>query len=60
MYKSLVIIKIVAYKMLLQRKKDFFHISYSKTKTEFSEIICGLLTEMPNESSVFTEEDIEL
>ena len=36
----------------------FFNISYSKTKTEFSEIIGGLLTETPSESSIFTEEDI--
>lgn len=36
----------------------FFHIPYSKTKTEFSETISGLLTRMPIESSVFTEEDI--
>jgi hypothetical protein len=36
----------------------FFNIPYSKTRTEFSELISSLLTEMPNESSVFTEEDI--
>lgn len=36
----------------------FFHSSYSKTKAEFSETISGLLAKMPNESSVFTEEDI--
>ena len=35
----------------------FFHIPYSKTKAEFSESIGSLLTKMPNESSVFTEED---
>lgn len=36
----------------------FFQIPYSKTRTEFSEVICGLLTGMPEERSVFTEEDI--
>lgn len=36
----------------------FFNIPYSKTRAEFSELISSLLTEMPNESSVFTEEDI--
>lgn len=40
----------------------FFNITYSKTRTEFSELIGGLLTGTPNEStnesSVFTEEDI--
>lgn len=36
----------------------FFNIPYSKTRAEFLELISSLLTEMPNESSVFTEEDI--
>ncbi|HBR03880.1 MAG TPA: hypothetical protein DD738_14870 [Ruminiclostridium sp.] len=36
----------------------FFNISYSKTKAEFSGLTGRLLTEMPKESSVFTEEDI--
>ena len=36
----------------------FFNISYSKTKAEFSELTDSLLTEMPNESGVFSEEDI--
>lgn len=36
----------------------FFNISYSETKTEFSKITGSLLTEMPNENGVITEEDI--
>lgn len=36
----------------------FFNISYSKTKTEFSELTGSLLTKMHNESGVFTKEDI--
>ncbi len=36
----------------------FFNISYSKTRAQFSELTGSLLTEMPNESGVFTEEDI--
>lgn len=36
----------------------FFNIPCSKTKTEFSELIGGLLTKTPDESSVFTEGDI--
>ncbi|MDD4146007.1 MAG: hypothetical protein PHS83_02740 [Clostridia bacterium] len=36
----------------------FFNISYSKTRAEFSELTGSLLNEVPNESGVFTEEDI--
>ena len=36
----------------------FFNISYSKTRTEFTEITGSLLTKMANESGVFTEADI--
>jgi len=36
----------------------FFNISYSKTRTEFSEMVDSLLAQAPKESSVFTEEDI--
>lgn len=36
----------------------FFNIPCSKTKTEFSELIDGLLTKAPGESSIFTEDDI--
>ena len=36
----------------------FFNLSYSKTKTEFTEISDNLLTKMTNESGVFSEEDI--
>lgn len=36
----------------------FFNISYSKTRTEFTETTGSLLTKTANESGVFTEEDI--
>lgn len=36
----------------------FFNIPYSKTKTEFSELVDGLVTNQPDECSVFTEVDI--
>jgi hypothetical protein len=36
----------------------FFNISYSKTRTEFTKITGSLLARMPDESGVFTEEDI--
>jgi len=36
----------------------FFNVPYSKTRTEFTKITGGLLTEITNENSAFTEEDI--
>lgn len=36
----------------------FFNISYSKTRAEFSELTKSLLAGRPNESGVFTEEDM--
>lgn len=36
----------------------FFNISYSETNAEFLELTDRLLTDMPKESSVFTEEDL--
>lgn len=36
----------------------FFNIPYSKTKTEFSQLINGLINKTRDESGVFTEEDI--
>lgn len=36
----------------------FFNLSYSKTKAQFLELTGSLLTGMPTESGVFTEEDI--
>jgi len=36
----------------------FFNISYSKTRTEFTEITGSLLTKTASESGVFIEEDI--